>query len=227
MSDREQAEKAFDEWSKDNFDPKTYMHTTTRSSAIDFAIAFAEQQTAELREKLRISEEQECHARNHVGAANRTIGRLLEAQCGTAEVNNETAEKQRDTDAIPHDQWVETVADECEVAIRAGLDHTMHNAPGRVALANAALDRMMHGLRRLVESSRASALECARAQAELSQTGVWFRQGLAERDTQLELVRAALREISNRADTVLMGPHTDSDVAQLERIRELASKDTQ
>jgi hypothetical protein len=45
--------------------------------------------------------------------------------------------------------WVEQMIEECEATIRRGLDHTLHNAPGRVAAAEEALSRLISGTRRL------------------------------------------------------------------------------
>ena len=45
--------------------------------------------------------------------------------------------------------WVEQMIEEWEATIRRGLDHTLHNAPGRVAAAEAALDRLIEATRRL------------------------------------------------------------------------------
>ena len=46
--------------------------------------------------------------------------------------------------------WVEKMIEQCEADIRRGLDHSLHNAPGRVQVALAALTRLIEGCRRLV-----------------------------------------------------------------------------
>lgn len=45
--------------------------------------------------------------------------------------------------------WIARMLEECEHAIEHGLDHSLHNAPGRVRLAHHALDRLTKAIRRL------------------------------------------------------------------------------
>lgn len=49
--------------------------------------------------------------------------------------------------AIP--SWVDQAIAECRADIERGLDHSLHNAPGRVAVARSALDRLENIARRM------------------------------------------------------------------------------
>lgn len=60
-------------------------------------------------------------------------------------------------------KWVEDMIEECEFDIRCGLDHSLHNAPGRIRIAEIALERMTDALRRL---SKTPSLELARERLE-------------------------------------------------------------
>lgn len=45
--------------------------------------------------------------------------------------------------------WVDEALSECRASIEEGLDHSLSNAPGRVAIARAALDRLERIIKRV------------------------------------------------------------------------------
>lgn len=109
-------------------------------------------------------------------------------------------------------QWIARMIEECEEQIERGLDHSLHNAPGRVRIAHHALERLLKAIRRLALAEEdKDTLRAIAKQYEIQRVEI---EALRLRVVAADEEKEKLLEFNGRLDTLAVASRASWSAAR-------------